>query len=266
MRIVPDLRQAIIKGWEYVLNTGKVVDQEHWQGVKAPRPMFEALDYDFKAIMPKSLHDAKEQIKPNLPWADAHFEERIGGLPLNPPPSHEIWPFGNNNNKAFQKDQIFDHTYPERFWPTSAGKDIAPGEVYMKNKGIRFEYGDLSDVITKLITDPYTRQAFLPIWFPEDTGKPSNIRVPCSIGYHFIIRDNRLDVTYWMRSLDMLRHFQDDIYLCCRLAAYIVQKLVNSGKMNMPLQMGYMKFHAVSAHIFDGEQKLLERKIKKHYY
>lgn len=255
MRLVSSLSEAIVRGWEYTLNTGQVIEQKNWQGIKSPRPMFEALDYDFKTPMPKQLAEAREHLQPNLPWADLHFKERIGGEPLNPPPSHKQWPFANKDNKEFTQGGKFSHTYPERFWPKHArASNDSTGEEKV-NKGIRFVYGDFLDVLYKLNNDPTTRQAFLPIWFPEDTGKRDNIRVPCSIGYHFLIRKGRLDITYWMRSLDMIRHFQDDIYLCWRLAEFTSNYLGN-------LELGYMKFHAVSCHIFDGEQKLLENKIR----
>lgn len=257
MKIAVNLRAAIVNGWQYVLNTGQVVEHGFWQGKTAPRPLFEALDYTFKAIMPNDIDEAKGLIEPNLPWADQHFTERVGGKPLNPPPSNEIWPFAQAGNADFKKgkSQLFDHTYPERIWPKNT-RGLFP------LKGIRFEYGDLDDVVNKLNDDPLTRQAFLPIWFPEDTGKSSNIRVPCSIGYHFMIRHNRLDITYWMRSLDMLRHFQDDIYLCWRLADWVIYQLNKECTQNTPLiRHGYMKFHAVSAHIFNGEQLLLNKKI-----
>lgn len=269
MRVYSNLKQAIIGSWESVINTGVMVEQENWQGVKAPKPMFEATDIGFRAIMPKTKTDAECQIEPNQPWADEHFGERVSGKPLNPPPSHKIWPFNKEANKEFMKDEKFDHTYPERFWPKYANEDW-PLRITNKKEiksipikeGIRFEYGDLWDIIEKLKNDPQTRQAYFPIWFPEDTGKEGNIRVPCSLGYHFMIRNGRLDIKYIMRSTDMLRHFQDDIYMCYLLARYVFNQLFDYDRYPLST-LGYMTFMTFSGHIFDSEVKLLEKKILK---
>lgn len=272
MRVYINLQHAIMGVWSTVLNIGQRVDQKNWQGKEEPTPMFEAEDVDFKALMPPDRDIARELIKPNLPWADEHFKERIGGLPLNPPPSHAIWPFNKNLNTDFMKGEKFDHTYPERFWPKSAGKPSPAATRILKqkgvdlisyNKGIRFNYGDLSDVITKLAKDPYTRQAYLPIWFPEDTGKEENIRVPCSLGYHFMIRNGRLDIKYIMRSTDMLRHFQDDIYLCYLLAHHVFHVLKGNEGLDELKHLGYMSFLTFSAHIFNHEVKLLNKKLEE---
>lgn len=263
MRVYSNLKQAIIGSWESVLNTGVVVEQENWQGVKAPKPMFEATDICFRAIMPQTKGEAKELIKPNLPWADMHFEERVSGKPVNPPPSHQIWPFNKEGNKEFMKDEKFDHTYPERFWSKYANQEWPLNlNTVSEIKGIRFNYGDLNDVTEKLIKDPLTRQAYFPIWFPEDTGKEGNIRVPCSLGYHFMLRSGRLDIKYIMRSTDMLRHFQDDIYMCYRLAWYVFNKIFDNVKYPL-FSLGYMTFITFSGHIFDSEIKLLEKNINK---
>src|SRR6478609_8511164 len=63
----------------------------------------------------------KSLVSPNLPWAEDHFLERVGGKPLNPPPSHTDWPFNRQGNQEHLIDGEFSHTYPERFWPKWAG-------------------------------------------------------------------------------------------------------------------------------------------------
>lgn len=256
MKIYSDLRKAIVGGWQYTMDYGRLVNQTHWQGVRAPRKTIEAIDFIFRAPMPDRIEEAKLQIEPNLPWADDHFLERVSGKPLNPPPSHKIWPFAQAGNSQFISDEKFDHTYPERFWPKYANMNCGT-----PRSGIRFSYGDLKDTILKLESDPFTRQAFLPIWFPEDTGKGANVRVPCTLGYHFMIRDGRLDIKYIMRSTDMLRHYQDDIYLCYRLALYVLETLAHNVS---GLRLGYMTFITFSAHVFEGEEKILANKINKY--
>ena len=145
------------------------------------------------------MEEVASEVRPNLPWAQDHLEERLSGIPLNPPPSNEWWPFAQKSNDRFKKKTQFSHTYPERLWTP-------------KLKGIRYEYGDMNDVVEMLRKEPYTRQAFLPMWFPEDTGAVHGERVPCTIGYHFIRRDDVMHLTYYIRSCDYLRHLRDDVY------------------------------------------------------
>ena len=62
-------------------------------------------------------------------------------------------------------------------------------------------------------------------WIPEDTGAHHGERVPCTLGYHFIRRDDYLHMFYFIRSCDYIRHFRDDIYLAMRKAHYILEGL-----------------------------------------
>ena len=98
---------------EKLINYGYVVETERWQGIPSPDDMWETLFTSFSMCVPSTLEELKEEIKPNLPWADDHFLERISGEPLNPPPSNEWWPFNQKKNEKFKIDQKFSHTYPE---------------------------------------------------------------------------------------------------------------------------------------------------------
>jgi thymidylate synthase len=119
-------------------------------------------------------------------------------------------------------------------------------------RGIKYEYGDLSDVVALLSSDPYTRQAYLPIWFPEDTGGGSK-RAPCTLGYHFIMRENKLDITYYIRSCDMLRHFRDDIYLTHRLALWVITQCMARNPKWKEVEPGTFNMHITSLHIFAND-------------
>ena len=68
------------------LKVAKAVPVQSWQSVKAPQPMPELLNYSLTYSLPtESLQFYRDQIQPNLPWADDHFEqERSSGVPLNP--------------------------------------------------------------------------------------------------------------------------------------------------------------------------------------
>lgn len=209
------------------------------------------------------VHD---DIKPNIPWADDHFEERICGLPLNPGTQWSRWPYAKSAD-TFRKDGMFNHTYAERYWPKfatvfgeqSTMLDIARAYTdihynLVPHAGIRYSYGDLGDVISQLVKDPNTRQAILPVFFPEDTGAVHGDRVPCSIHYQFLVRNGRLDIFYYLRSCDFVRHFRDDIYLTLRLQLWMIDRLKENG---IDVTPGMFLMQTGSLHIFRNDWQVL---------
>jgi hypothetical protein len=276
---------------EYSLNLlktyGREVDTGHWQGVptggKPDLVTLEALDLQFNVGMMRVgwvesqtdwLEEIADEIKPNLPWADEHFAERVGRVPTNPGEAYKHWPWwqgqetlthaGHDSLKAgdrdFEHGFKFTHTYQERFWPRHAGaiKDFeGRGSEY--NYGIRYRYGDLDDVVNLLQKHPYTRQATLPIFFPEDTGAVHGGRVPCTLHYHFLLRDNRLHLWYPIRSCDAVRHFRDDLYLATRLCGWVIEQLVERELRSTAPQVwvdvnpGTLHFAAYSFHAHKGD-------------
>lgn len=217
--------------------------------------------------MPQTIDEAKEYIQPDLPWADGHFRERVEGLPLNPGNWHDKWPYHAGRVKLHQEGGKYEHNYMERFWPKEAGMaDSARGSRgwrYLDERayGYRYPIGDLWDVIWLLKEEPSTRQAYLPVWFPEDTGATEGQRVPCTLGYHFMIRENKLHVAYHLRSCEAYRHFTNDIYMAVRLAQYVAGVLRNydaPGNNLEMLAMGNLHFTAASFHGFVGDQVHLE--------
>src|SRR5690606_41630478 len=87
------LRAAIEKTVTTFLNTSQITSSPNWQATKSPSDMVESLFVTLDAVMPDGLDKLREQVNPNLPWADVHFEERVGGKPLNPGESYKLWPF-----------------------------------------------------------------------------------------------------------------------------------------------------------------------------
>jgi Thymidylate synthase len=230
------------------LKYAPLVDVGEWQAIRKDIPQTktrEVQDVIFEWRIPGTIEGAQAQTKPNLPWAEDHFLERVSGIPYNPPPSHEYWPFAQKNNEEHLEGETFSHTYPERFWPR---RDRNGDRV--EHHGIRFRYGDLDDVVYLLQRSPYTRQAYVPIWFPEDTGAHHGERVPCTLGYHFLLRGDRLSCRYFIRSCDFLRHFRDDVYMAARLTQWIADQ-INATPGHLLMVIG-------SLHIFDGEQDVLQ--------
>src|SRR5690606_3284161 len=162
------------------------------------------------AIVPNDIKALELLTKADIPWAEDHFQERVSGIPSNPGQTYKYWPYHKNLDNSEFKAEVFDHTYQERFWPKHAGGKELHNKI-RDNEGIRFGYGDLDDVINQLKDNPLTRQAYLPIFFPEDTGAKDKQRVPCTLGYYFWIDGDKLYCNYTIRSCDVLRHFRNDV-------------------------------------------------------
>lgn len=245
--VFPDLKTAIKECRRSLLEEGNVLKTDSWQGLSTGFEFLELEAVNFISPLPKTCDEAEEMCNPWLPWADDHFMERISGKPLNPPPSHKYWLSGNEEFKSGDK---FSHSYPERFWPKS-----------LMESGIRYKTGDLNDLINLLKKDLYTRQAYLPIYFPEDLGASAlGERVPCTLGYHFYIRNGKLNVFYPMRSCDALRHFHNDMYLCYRLTEYIMEKV--DPDLELGIELGYIHFSCSSFHCFTNDKYALQQSIK----
>ena len=202
----------------------------------------------------------QEVVRPNLPWAEDHFRERVGGQPLNPSPSEAWWPFARQGNAEHKKeDEKFSHTYPERFWPKWAGipQDLEPATGYGPHRGIRYEYGDLLNLVHILQKNPMSRQAYLPIWFPEDlTAADDGLRVPCSMGYHFLSPTmDLLDCVYTMRSCDIVRFYRDDVYMAGRLLQWVAQET--------DMTPNRLIVHIDNLHCFPGDKPFLLAQMPK---
>lgn len=241
-----------------LLDKGTEVDVGEWQSTDiSGKP--EMVSFELDQVSFDYRITAGDTIPANLPWAEEHFQERVSGIPHNPPPSHKNWPYAQTNNDQWKGKGQFSHTYPERIWPKEAGYFTIDTGEGVNAYGIRFDYGDLTDVISLLINNPLTRQAYLPIWFPEDTGVVHGKRVPCTLGYHFMIRNNQLTCTYYIRSCDLRRHFADDLYMAVRLAQWVAGKIsgVLQVRQGFPLIAHRVIMHIASLHIFQGDYQMM---------
>lgn len=202
----------------------------------------------------------------DLPWAEDHFQERVGGEPINPGTAHSYWPYHGHSiqehlRKMGETGQYYDHNYMERMWargltfstlePMEAtflgpdGEELGSKEIPVPFTGYRFDVGDLGDVVNLLKQEPSTRQAYLPIWFPEDTGVTSAQRVPCTLGYYFIRKNGKLEMTYFLRACEWYRHFRNDVYLAIRLQQWVAEQV--------EMEAGQFTMHVGNMHLFRGD-------------
>lgn len=253
----------------------ELVKPTRWQGMDvSAQPaarMMEELHVSMQFGMAgEALNFYALAIQPNLPWADRHFEERVCGFPINPGIEWANWPFGVNAEKSLDHHGMFNHNYMERYWPQKAGylfatktaKEFQYAENYTPDKsmpvhrGLKHEYGDLGGLVRDLAGEPDTRQAYLPVWFPEDTGDAHKGRKPCTLGYHFIMRNGKLDVTYYLRSCDLGNHFRDDVYLTVRLLLWVLDRCrqINPKAWNGVVP-GKFTMHITSLHMFVNDYR-----------
>lgn len=243
-----------------------LVHTEKWQGSnisnKPEMATHELLNVTLETDLPtESLDYYRSDIEPNIPWADDHFLERVSGQPLNPGVQWAKWPWGHNADKFRDEHGQFNHNYMERYWPRFAGM-TDKGDldcpafhegVLRPRRGIRYNYGDLGSVVALLAREPLTRQAYLPVWFPEDTGVVHGDRAPCTLGYHFIMRADKLHVVYYIRSCDFVRHLRDDIYLTVRLLLWILDQLRARDERWKSVVPGRFVMHITSLHFFRND-------------
>jgi hypothetical protein len=82
----------------------------------------------------------------------------------------------------------------------------------------------IARLIEDLKASPYSRQLWLPVWWPVDETRRGKRRVPCSLGYWFVWRGGKLHMTYLMRSCDFITHWPIDVALASILLHYVARQ------------------------------------------
>lgn len=140
-------------------------------------------------------------------WADAEFQERIDISDITNP--GKAWELRKDLWEQFLVNGKFDYTYNERMV-------ILPYTIQL------------------LKSDSDTRKAVLPIFNgngEDDTlYYQGNKRIPCSMYYDFLIRQNGkgekvLHICYHQRSSDFVTHFGNDVYLAWSLMEYVAKEV-----------------------------------------
>jgi len=151
------------------------------------------------------------------------YKDRVGPDPKNPGNSYKI------RQDMWQKFMVndktkFDYTYSERM------------------------YNKLPLIIKALKEDKHSRQAVMQIFHPEDLKRTGgDTRIPCSVDYSFMIRNDRMHVIYHMRSNDYFGHFPIDIWLAAEIMKWMTDQL----KYTYPeLKYGPLIYFANSLHAY----------------
>jgi thymidylate synthase len=165
--------------------------------------------------------DREYMLKANglsLEFANQDFLDRIGPEPVNPGKAVELDESGVLK-PYLDEEGKFSYTYSERM-------------CYQ-----------LPRIIQLLKDYPDTRQAYMAIWqLDRDVDKLESGRVPCSLGYHFFLRDGELSMLYSMRSLEVSTCIGYDIYTSSRLLEYVAEAV--------GAKVGFLQFWVGSLHRF----------------
>ena len=200
----------------------------------------ELMGVDFKVDKPLLQRDKvityifkdPEESKKIIKYCKQEIKDRCSGKPLNPGNSYKIrsdmW------NKFLEGSGKFSYQYAERLWTNN-----------------QFE-----NVIEVLKNDSGSRQAVLSVWNSDKDMVLNKLgggnRIPCSLNYQFMIRNNGLHCIYSMRSNDFLGHHVIDLYCASGLMEYVVKRL----KPTYPdLRVGSLTYICGSLHAFNWDLK-----------
>lgn len=187
---------------------------QHFEGHFATK---ELTNYSYQVLNP----DYSEIDGVHVDWVKQEWADRVNG-DLNPGSAwrhrRELW-------RPLMEDRVkgppsFSYTYSERM----GGSHI-------------------TRIIEELKQRPHSRQLWLPVWYTQDERRRGQRRVPCSLGYYFLFRNDALNMTYVMRSCDMDTHFPNDICLATMLLDYVAEEV--------GMEMGTFTHDIFSFHVYE---------------
>jgi thymidylate synthase len=169
----------------------------------------------------------KKDGKINMEWLIAELSERTYGL--------------NNNDITMNPGRAW--LYNEEFW----GKFIRDG-VFSYSYCERFQE-QLPYIIRELQLRPNTRQAVMTMYdrHQDMLNWGGRDRVPCSLTYQFLLREDKLCLIYNQRSCDFVKFFPADVFLTVGLLQYVANQI---GK-----EPGQFIHFLGSLHAFAGDLK-----------
>lgn len=141
----------------------------------------------------------------------------------------------------------------ERYLPALMDKNykITPDRMPCYSYGMRWkEFDQLMNIFNLLNNNPTTKRAFLSIYNGLDTV-PGRSDTSCTIGHHFLIRDNKLDLIVHMRSWDFFAGHIYDTFLAGILQRTFLSWLQNANLKD--LKLGKIHFHADSLHYYPSK-------------
>ena len=209
---------------------GIEVENERMQDKEGSFPTLELINYGYTVTKPHTI-----QLNPIQPWTGREWEDRLNGIEGSPSPLGTAWSSRSDNHMNWEQYLEYDGNPLPQGITLDRMRQISP---HAKNDPLRFAYAygerlALNDqvlrVIRELRKNGPSRQLYISVWDPgTDIERIGVRRVPCSLGYHLMLRSGALHMTYTMRSCDFVTHWQNDCWLALHLLDYIAKKTGNS--------------------------------------
>ncbi|NIV96159.1 hypothetical protein GWN42_26060 [candidate division KSB1 bacterium] len=191
----------------------------------ADDPKFQTIElfgYGYTLTQYEDVHQLIEYLDLNAEWVFNEEAERLhrGFLPVNP---GSAWQLNREFWEPFLRNGVFAYSYAER-WSEQ-----------------------INYVIEELHRRPHTRQAIMTMYdrHQDMMNWGGRDRVPCSVSYQFLIRDNMLHLVYNQRSCDFVKFFGSDVYLTIKLLKHVAK--------SVGVVPGYFTHFLGSLHAFAGD-------------
>lgn len=125
-----------------------------------------------------------------------------------------------------------------------------------------FDFDQINHAITALKNDPNSRRVYVGMWNPFEDMEAKSKDIPCNVGIHFYVRDERLTMTVFNRSNDLIwGAYGANVVHMSMLQEYV------ASCVGLPVG-GYSQISS-SMHIYvdrPDTKKILEESRKKGYF
>lgn len=162
----------------------------------------------------------------------------------------------------------------EARWVLSGANDVATPASHMakfaeySDNGITMAgaYGpaitrQITYVVRTLMADPNSRQALMTIWV--ERPEPSK-DIPCTVSLQFLLRFGSLHCIANMRSSDVYLGLPYDIFTFSCITAHIAHLLQEQINANSTIELGYLTWHAGSAHLYERDIEAATKCVDGH--
>ena len=158
--------------------------------------------------------------------------------------------------RSFQKWYYPDH---EEIRKAIFDSKISPGYSFSLGPRLfdfRKKINQIDDFIIPLLKIKKTsRRATAIIWDPVEDSLIHKKDIPSLMTLSFMIRQNKLFMTAYVRSNDLFFGYPSNLYQCFRIMKYVLDKI--------SVEFGDLAIFSFSAHIFDDEFEDIKKLIAK---